>query len=74
MEQFKKYLYSLLIGNKYHFKCDCTFKMDIIGIVKDINIKHYSDVIIYIELENKKIIKITANHPNLMIEPIKKDP
>lgn len=70
MINFNEYLYSFLIGKKYRFKCDCTIPLDISGIVKDIKIIS-SEVYIYIERQDdKKLRRIVASHPNLMIQEL----
>ena len=65
MENFKQYIAKQLIGKKLHFKCDCLFKIDHIGIVKDYEIK--ANEIIFIVDVDGKIIKIGENHPNLQV-------
>ena len=65
MENFKQYIAKQLIGKKLHFKCDCLFKIDHIGIIKDYEIK--ANEIIFIVDVNGKIIKIGENHPNLQV-------
>lgn len=65
MENFKQYIAKQLIGKKLHFKCDCLFKIDHIGIIKDYEIK--ANEIIFIVDVNGKIIKIGENHPNLNV-------
>lgn len=65
MENFKRYIAKQLIGKKLHFKCDCLFKIDHIGIIKDYEIK--ANEIVFIVDVDGKIIKIGENHPNLQV-------
>lgn len=63
---FKEYIYQNLINKKLRFKCDCSIPLDVTGIVKSFKIVG-SDVLIYLETSNKKIVSISANHPNLKV-------
>ena len=65
MENFKHYIAKQLIGKKLHFKCDCLFKIDHTGVVKDFEITN--NEIIFIVDVNGKLIKIGENHPNLQV-------
>ena len=65
MVKFKDYIAKQLIGKKLHFKCDCLFPLDHIGIIKDYEI--VNNEIIYIVDVDEKIIKIGENHPNLQV-------
>ena len=67
MTKLKDYIASQLIGKKVHFRCQCLFPLDFIGVVKDYTLSN--DRIIWkVERENGKIIDIELNHPNMMIE------
>lgn len=65
MENFKQYIAKQLIGHKLHFVCDCIFKLDHTGIVKDYELNN--NEIIFIVDVNGKLIKIGENHPNLNV-------
>lgn len=71
MIKIDDYLYQNLIGKKFHFKCDCTFPLDFVGIVKSYKLYGNTDVILFVERDDKKLVKITAKHPGLMLEEIK---
>lgn len=64
--EFKKYIANQLLNHKLHFTCDCLFKLDVTGIIKDYEIS--DNEIIFIVDVNGKIIKIGENHPNLFVE------
>lgn len=64
----KSYIATQFIGKKYHFKCDCLFSIDVIGVIKDFEI--ISNEIIFIVDVDGKIIKIGENHPKMTIEEI----
>ncbi len=70
MMNFEDYIYSKLLGKKFHFKCDCTFPIDMIGVVKSYKIYPATDVIFTIERDDGKLVRITMKHPNLQIEEI----
>lgn len=55
---------SRFIGQKLHFKCDCTAKLDVIGIIKDVE---FGPETIFIVSVGNKLIKIGSNHPNLRV-------
>jgi hypothetical protein len=69
MTPIKDYIAQQFIGKKFHFKCDCLFKMDFIGIPKGY-ILHGDEILLQIEPEDKpgKIIEIGTNHPHMNIE------
>lgn len=66
MIEFKHYIAQQLIGKKLHFKCDCLFPLNHIGVIKDYEI--INNEVIYIVEVNGKIIKIGENHPNLLVK------
>ena len=68
MISFNKYIGSHLVGKKLHFKCDCTFKLDHIGVFKDFEIIN-NEILFLVDIQGK-IIKIGENHPNLEIEEL----
>ena len=68
MTTFKDYIAQQLIGEKLHFKCDCLFPLNHIGIIKDYEI--INNEVIYIVEVNEKIIKIGENHPNLLVNAV----
>ena len=68
MTLFKAYIAKQLIGKKLHFKCDCTFKLDTKGIIKDFKISN-NEIIFIVDVDGK-LIKIGENHPNLHVEVI----
>ena len=64
----KDYIAKKLIGEKLHFKCDCLFNINVIGIIKDYEINN-NEIIFIVDVDGK-IIKIGENHPNMNIELI----
>ena len=71
MIKIKDYLCSLLVGKKYHFKCNCVYPIDVIGVVKSFK-QAGLDHLIYVDVpEKRKIVVITLNHPDMMIEEVK---
>ena len=62
---FKDYIAKEFIGRKLYFKCDCLFRLDHVGIIKDYEI--INNEIVFIVDINGKIIKIGENHPNLQV-------
>ena len=68
MTQFKEYIAQNLIGKKLHFKCDCIFPMDFIGIIKGYSISN-NEMIFDVDKDGK-IIQIGENHPKLSIEEV----
>lgn len=68
MTPFKTYIARQLLGKKLHFKCDCTFKIDTIGTIKDFKI--IKNEILFIIDTGNRIVKIGENHPNLTIEEV----
>jgi hypothetical protein len=71
MQNFKKYIGCKLIGETLRFKCDCVIPVDIVGVIKDIEI--VSNEIIFITDCDGRIIKIGENHPNLFVEDVHHD-
>lgn len=65
MINFKNFIAEQLIGKKLHFKCDCLFPLNHIGIIKDYEI--VNNEILYIVEVNNKLIKIGENHPKLQV-------
>ena len=65
----KQYIAELMKGNKYRFLCECTFKLDVIGVIVDYKISG-QEIIFMVQDENGKIIPIGSNHPNLFISQI----
>lgn len=57
-----------LRGQRLRFKCDCSFKMDIIGIIRDIQAIG-GEIVLVVEIEGKggRTIKISENHPGLTV-------
>lgn len=71
MIKIKDYLCSLLVGKKFHFKCDCSLPIDVIGEVKSFK-QVGMDYLLYVNVpEKEKLVIITLNHPNIMIEEVK---
>lgn len=68
MTEFKKYIAEQLINHKIHFKCNCLFPIDHIGVIKDYEIIQ-NEIIFLVDLDGK-IIKIGENHPNLLVKHI----
>lgn len=65
MINFKNFIAEQLIGKKLHFKCDCLFPLDHIGVIKDYEI--VNNEIVYVVDVNNKLIKIGENHPKLQV-------
>lgn len=65
MISFKDYIAKEFIGRLVHFKCDCLFPLDHVGMIKDYEIN--SNEIVFIVDVGGKIIKIGENHPNLQV-------
>lgn len=68
--KIKDYLFNNLKGKKFHFKCECAFPLDFIGVVKDYKLYEPFDVILYVERNDGKLVNVTFNHPNLYIKEI----
>lgn len=66
MITIKEYIAKQFIGNTYRFKCDCLIPFDIIGNIKDYEIKG-NEIILLVE-SNSKIMHIGINTPSLYIE------
>ena len=67
-ESLKDYIAKLMIGKKFHFKCDCIVSMDLIGVIKDYEI--INNEIIYLVESKGKILRIGENHPKLHVKQI----
>lgn len=68
MENFKEFIAQQLIGRNFHFKCQCLFPLDFIGVVKGYKIQ--GDEIIW-KIDNEgKLIDIGMNHPNMTVEEV----
>ena len=65
MVKFKDYIAKQIVGRKLHFKCDCLFPLDHIGVIKDYEIVN-NEIIYIVDIEGR-IIKIGENHPNLQV-------
>lgn len=65
MISFKDYIAKEFIGRRVHFKCDCLFPLDHVGMIKDYEINN--NEIVFIVDVGGKIIKIGENHPNLQV-------
>jgi hypothetical protein len=68
MISFKDYIAKEFIGRRVHFKCDCLFPLDHVGMIKDYEIN--SNEIVFIVDVDGKVIKIGENHPNLQVIPL----
>lgn len=68
MISFKDYIAKEFIGRRVHFKCDCLFPLDHVGMIKDYEINN--NEIVFIVDVSGKIIKIGENHPNLQVIPL----
>lgn len=51
---------------KFRFKCDCSFKFNFIGSIKDYQVID-SELVLIIEDDRGKVIRIGENHPGLTI-------
>ena len=68
MIEFKKYIAEQLIGKKIHFKCECLFPINHIGVIKDYEIIQ-NEIIFVVDLDGK-VVKIGENHPNLLVKAV----
>jgi hypothetical protein len=68
MIEFKKYIAEQLIGKKIHFKCECLFPINHIGVIKDYEIIQ-NEIMFVVDLDGK-VVKIGENHPNLLVKAI----
>lgn len=68
MISFKDYIAKEFIGRRVHFKCDCLFPLDHVGMIKDYEINN--NEIVFIVDVGGKIIKIGENHPNLQVNTL----
>ena len=67
-EPLKDHLAKLMLGKRFHFRCDCIVSMDLNGTVKDYEI--VGNEIIFIVESDGKLIKIGENHPSMKISRI----
>ena len=65
MISFKDYIAKEFIGRRVHFKCDCLFPLDHVGVIKDYEINN-NEIVFIVDVDGK-IIKIGENHPNLQV-------
>lgn len=65
----QQYIAETMKGNKYRFLCECTFKIDMIGVIVDYKISG-QEIIFMVQGDNGKIIPIGSNHPNLYISQL----
>lgn len=65
MISFKDYIAKEFIGRRVHFKCDCLFPLDHVGMIKDYEINN-NEIVFIVDVDGK-IIKIGENHPNLQV-------
>lgn len=68
MIEFKKYIAEQLIGKKIHFKCECLFPINHIGVIKDYEVVQ-NEIMFVVDLDGK-VVKIGENHPNLLVKAI----
>lgn len=68
MTPIKEYIASLMVGKRFHFKCDCLFAIDFVGTIKSYKIDNGQ--IIFLVEHNSKIISIDENHPKMKIEEV----
>lgn len=68
MIKFKEYIAEQLIGKTLHFKCQCMFALDFVGVVKGYKISG-EEIVLKVD-NNQKIIDIGINHPNMMVEEV----
>lgn len=68
MIEFKKYIAEQLIGKKIHFKCECLFPINHMGVIKDYEIIQ-NEIIFVVDLDGK-VVKIGENHPNLLVKAV----
>ena len=65
MVGFKDYIAKEFIGRKLHFKCDCLFRLNHIGVIKDYELIN-NEIIFIVDIDGK-MIKVGENHPNLQV-------
>lgn len=68
MTNFKDYIGEQMKGKKLHFKCDCLFPFDTIGVIRSYAIEN-QELVFTVEVEGKTI-KISENHPKLKVEEL----
>lgn len=66
---FKDYVARQLINKKLHFKCDCLIPIDFSGTIVGYHINN-NEIIFQVIDENRKIIDIGENHPNMTVTEI----
>lgn len=69
MKPIKNYIAEQFINKSFHFKCDCLIPIDVIGNVKEYKITGH-EIVLYVMIENNKIIQIGLNTPSLQIESL----
>ena len=65
MIDFKKYIANEFVGKRLHFKCDCIFPLDHVGVIKDYDIIK-NEIVFTVDIDGK-LIQIGENHPNLQV-------
>ena len=68
MEPLRDYLCSIFINNTYHFYSDCILRIDVVGIVADID--YISGEFVFVVNVDGKSVKIGWNTPKLQISKI----
>lgn len=69
MIPIKQYIAETFINKKFHFICDCLIPINVKGIVKDYKIAN-NEIILYVLINNNKIVQIGLNTPSLQISPL----
>jgi len=68
MKPIYNYIGDLMVGNTYHFKCDCLMALDVVGKVLGYTV-HGSEMLLDVDVSGR-LIQIGTNHPNLEIEEV----
>ena len=69
MTPLKSYIADCMVGKRFRFKCDCLLNIDVVGVVKGWNINN-GEILWNILTDDKKVIRIGENHPNMYIEEL----
>jgi hypothetical protein len=69
MIPIKTYLADYLVGKRFHFKCDCAMRIDVIGTVESWSV-YQGEIIWDVFTDKGKYVRIGSNHPNMNIEEL----
>lgn len=69
MMKIYDYIAQQFLGKSFRFTCDCIINIDIKGKVVDWSMASH-ELLLHVQTDENKIIKIGANTPGLTVEPI----